>query len=57
MIGACEAFALAEVQYQARIAACAELGHGPYDPQIDPQEFSADVYVERTMRAYEDLLV
>lgn len=30
-----EAFALAQAQYQARVAACAELGHGPYHPQIE----------------------
>jgi len=30
----------AETQFQARLAVCAELGQGPYDPVLDPSEFS-----------------
>ena len=38
-----EALELAQDQYQARIALCAVLGNGGYDPDIDPQDFSATV--------------
>lgn len=38
-----EALALALEQHQARLSACAALGHGAYAPQLDPLEFSAQV--------------
>jgi len=34
------AYQLAQIQFQARLQACSELGHGTYDPQIAPNEFS-----------------
>ena len=54
-----EAFALAQAQYQARVAACAQLGHGPYAPQIESLDFSASItnpllmFVPGTTRVYE----
>ena len=32
---------LAQAQYELRLETCAALGHGPYEPRIDPVEFSA----------------
>jgi len=38
-----EALELAEEQYDARLALCAELGGGPYAPDLDPKEFTSRV--------------
>ncbi|TAH38015.1 MAG: hypothetical protein EYC70_05165 [Planctomycetota bacterium] len=38
-----QARALAGEQYQGRLEACAALGHGTYEPQVDPGEFSPHV--------------
>lgn len=38
-----EALETAEDQHAARLAVCAALGHGPYDPRLQPSDFSADV--------------
>lgn len=39
-----EAIALAEEQHEARLEVCEDLeDDGPYDPHLDPSEFSADV--------------
>jgi hypothetical protein len=38
-----EALALAAYQHAARLAVCATLGHGPYDPRVRPHEFTAQV--------------
>lgn len=37
------ALELAQAQYEARLAICAALGGGAYDPRIDPSEFSTKV--------------
>lgn len=38
-----EALQFAEEQIEARLDACELLGQGPYDPQIDPDDFSPNV--------------
>lgn len=38
-----DALDLAEDQYDARLCACALLGGGAYDPDLDPDDFSANV--------------
>jgi hypothetical protein len=38
-----EELSLALDQYVARLEICEELGHGPYAPDIDPDDFSPDV--------------
>lgn len=36
-----ETLELVEDQYEARLEVCAALGHGKYQPELDPQEFSS----------------
>ncbi len=38
-----EELELAEEQFEARLDACEELGHGMYDPEIESDEFSEDI--------------
>jgi hypothetical protein len=38
-----DALALAKARYDARIAACASLGGGRYDPRLSPGDFSLDI--------------
>jgi hypothetical protein len=54
-----EALELADDQYEERLDLCSEVGGGPYDPEIDPDDFVAYVdhpffpLVPGTVRTYE----